>query len=427
MSKTSEVSHGIVYKATEEERRNFNLGTELTRFMWDEPFYSRILRSLDKRETETISTAGVSCGSDNITLFWNRDFMASLSKARIKGLLIHECLHLLYKHTTERRKDPHLIWNWATDLAINSLIPIRNLPKGGLVPGRRLASLSSDDKKNMEPEQIERYYKISSLIASLEPNKTSEYYFEILKNDEDVQNHVKESTVYTLGFDEHDGWDDLSEDEKEMIDAKLNDIIKNAAEEAENKSWGSVPSSVQIELSKRFSNTISWKSVLKTFCGHKTRSERTSSIKRINRKYPGIHPGIQKKYKPKIAVYIDESGSMSSDILEMLYAELTSLSRNTEFHVYKFDVDVDEDSSFLWKKGKSVKISRSKSGGTCFNSPTKHALKNKSKFDGYIIMTDGFAPKPLPSNGLKRCWITIPNCHLMFHMDKKDTLVEMKL
>ena len=427
MSKTSEVSHGIVYRATEEERNNFNLGTELTRFMWDEPFYSRILRSLDKKETEQIPTAGVSCGTENITLFWNRDFMASLSPGKIKGLLIHECLHLLYKHTTERRKDPHLIWNWATDLAINSLIPARNLPKGGLIPGKRLASLSREDKENMSAEQIERYYKISSLIASLEPGKTSEYYFEILNNDEDVQDHLAENSVYGIGFDDHDGWDDLSEDEKEMIDAKLSDIIKNAAQEAENKSWGSVPASVQIELAKRYSNVISWKSVLKKFCGYKVRSERSSSIKRLNRKYPGVHPGIQKEYKPKIAVYIDESGSMSSEVLECIYGELTSLSRKTEFYVYKFDTDVDEDSSFLWKKGKSIKIQRNKNGGTCFNGPTKHALKNKSKFDGYIIMTDGFAPKPMPSNGLKRCWITIPGCHLMFQKDKKDTLVEMNI
>ena len=71
----------------------------------------------------------------NITLFWNREFLAGLTNKKMLGLLKHECLHLVFGHTSERRRDPHLIWNYSTDLAINSIIPMDELPEGGLIPG----------------------------------------------------------------------------------------------------------------------------------------------------------------------------------------------------------------------------------------------------------------------------------------------------
>ena len=94
---------------------NFNLSKNLIDFLWKEPFYSRILRSLNKVETIEIPTAGVSTTKEGeITLWWNREFLASLSNKEITGLLKHECLHLVFGHTTERRRDPHLIWNYST-------------------------------------------------------------------------------------------------------------------------------------------------------------------------------------------------------------------------------------------------------------------------------------------------------------------------
>ena len=123
---------------SDNELESFNLSTYLIDFLWNEPFYSRILRSLNKVETKEIPTAGVSANKDSITLWWNREFLAGLTKQKITGLLKHECLHLVFGHTSERRKEPHIIWNYATDLAINSTIPEHELPEGGLIPGKKL-------------------------------------------------------------------------------------------------------------------------------------------------------------------------------------------------------------------------------------------------------------------------------------------------
>jgi len=412
-------------KATKREIESFDLTSHLVNFLWNEPFYSRILRSLNKKETTEIPTAGVTCIDGDITLYWNREFLASLKSNQVQGLLKHECLHLVFGHTTERRRDPHIIWNYGTDLAINSTIPEHELPEGGLIPGKSL-SLDASQKDNMSDDEIQRFEKLSSLIASMPKNKTSEYYFEKLMSDPDVKDFIEESqSNCVIGFDDHDGWDEMSNEEKEMMQGKIKEIVKEAAAEAENRNWGSVSAETRSEIYKMLSNKIQWQSLLKRFCGFTKKDERRSSIRKLHRKYPGIHPGAKKIYRPMIAVYVDESGSVSDKELSAFYAELDNLSRNTDFFLYKFDHSVDDKNGFLWKKNRRPEVKRTLTGGTCFNAVTKHAIRNKKKFDGYLILTDGGAAKPKPSCRLKRCYILAKNCKLAFDKDPSDFVINM--
>ena len=47
------------YSATEAEAAAFDLEPHLVRLMWDEPFYSKVLRGITKRRSEEVPTAGV--------------------------------------------------------------------------------------------------------------------------------------------------------------------------------------------------------------------------------------------------------------------------------------------------------------------------------------------------------------------------------
>ena len=428
MSKKNINDNNRIYKKTKVSKReldNFNLSTHLIDFLWNEPFYSRILRSLNKVETDEIPTAGVAVVDEEITLWWNRSFLAGLTKSKLKGLLKHECLHLVFGHTTDRRKEPHLIWNYATDLAINSTIPENELPDGGLIPGQHLA-IEESQKENMTSEQIASFEEISNLIASLPKNKTSEFYFEALSKNEEMQKMASDESCIDLGFDDHNGWDELSDAEREILKAKIKEIVKEAAQESNDRNWGSVSQSLRSEIMRMLSNEIKWESLLKRFCGFTKRDERRSSIRRLNRKYPGIHPGHKKIYKPSIAVYVDESGSVSDKELQKFFSELDSLSNSTEFHLYKFDTRVDDKNCFVWKKRSRPNMQRTLTGGTCFQSVTNHAMKNKKKFDAYMVLTDGGAPKPTHSLGLKRCWILASGCSLPWKSDSNDIVINMK-
>lgn len=405
----------------------FDLTPHLVALMWDEPFYSRIIRSLNKKESTDIETAGVLCDDGVLNFWWNRNFLASLSKQKIKGLLKHECLHLVFCHTTSRRKDPHIIWNWATDLAINSLIPKNELPKGGLIPGEPLPKLSKEEMSRLSQEEIENHNKISNLIASLPKEKTSEfYYYELMSNDtmkEMAPHPDKFQIVFGSGMDDHQGWDDLNDSEREMVAEKIKEIMRSAAEEADQKGWGSVSARMRQKIRTAISNKVPWQSVLKRFCGFSNRQNKENTVTRLNRKYPLIHPGSKYEYKSTIAVYIDESGSVSNKHLETFYGELNSLSKVTDFWLYKFDTNVNDKEGFLWKKGKKINLNRSQCGGTCFQAPTDHANANKDIFDGYIIFTDGMAPEPSFSK-VKRGWLLTPDGSLAFDKSNRDILIK---
>ena len=65
-----------------------------------------------------------------------------------------------------------------------------------------------------------------------------------------------------------------------------------------------------------------------------------------------------------------------------------------------------------------------RSGGTDFDAPTRHAAKTKP--EGYIILTDGGAPKPEHSR-IRRAWVLCPGQDLAFDdMDNRDIKIKMK-
>jgi len=414
--------------ATEEEAKNFSLDPHLLNLMWDEPFFSSVLRPITKVKTDSIPTAGVLAKEGSIMMWWNPMFLASLTPKKVKGLLKHECYHLVFEHTTARKHDPHVLWNYATDLAINSVIPEDELPECGLIPGKEFTPLTEEQREKMGDDAISRYELISNKIASFPKEKSSEWYFAELMDDEEVREAIEknnESGDFTLSMDDHEGWGEMSEEERELIRGKVKQVLREAAKKADSSnSWGSVPSSMRAEIRKLISNEVDWRAILKTAIGTKKRAGRDTSIRRLNRKYPGIHPGSRRKYTSSWAVYVDQSGSVDDESLGLLFGELTHLAKRTSFDVYYFDTEVDEENMFSWKKGRSVNPRRTRCGGTDFEAPTEHAHKHSEKYDGYIILTDGYAPKPKPSK-MRRVWIITPDGSLQFNHGR-DVLVNMK-
>ena len=404
------------------DNSDFDLDPHLVSLMWNEPFFSKVLRVVTKIKTTQIPTAGVLAKDGDIKMWWNPNFLASLTPKQIKGLIKHECWHLIFEHTTSRKHDPHKIWNYAADLAINSLIPEEELPEGGLIPGKAFAELTEEQIAKMGPESVARYNGLSDLIASMPKLNAAEWYFAELMKNEDL---FDESTPE--GMDDHDNWEELSEEEKELVKGKIKEAVRQAAGECDAKGqWGSVPKEGREFIRQMISNEIPWRSVLKQFCGMSRRGNRSTNVRRLNRKYPAIHPGAVRGYTSSIAVYIDQSGSVSQPELECLFAELKQLSKHTEFTCFHFDCDVDESSEKVWKKGKAPQAYRTRFGGTSFHAVAKHAEANKHRFDGYLVLTDGYADDPGPSR-LRRGWV-ITSGGSVRHVEgnKRDFIIHMK-
>jgi predicted metal-dependent peptidase len=314
--------------------------------------------------------------------------------------------------------------NWAGDLAINSIIPENELPKCGLRPGRALdlSTIPADhpDRKDWEA--------LSALIAGFPLNQSMEWYFaELLKNQsaDKILGGDDEAMIGIGSMDDHEGWGDMSDEERQVAQAKVKEALAKAVKQCDrNGQWGSVSSEMRETLRKLVEDSVDWKKVLQNFVGTSQRLHKSTTIRRINRKYPYIHPGTSRSHTAHVGVFVDMSGSVGDADLERIYAVLGSLAKKVTFTFIPFDYTVDEANIFEWKKGQKKPPVRFRSGGTSFIAVNEYVKKNRGLFDGVIICTDGEAENPGPSP-VRRAWILVPGTKLLFPPSAGDIVVSM--
>ncbi len=376
---------------------SFDLKLHAYRLLMDEPFFAALSRKVEKRADYNIPTAGVMVNPDSaqFEMIYNPDFFASLPEEQVRGVLKHEFYHLIFDHVTSRKPEgvPHMAWNVAADLAINSHLQ-GELPDMACMPG-------------VGPfEDLPLFQTAEWYLANLPQKEENE-----AGQDGQGEGSGGEPSDENPGsFDDHSGWDDSGQSQEQqaanqMAKQRLKEAIKEAAQEAAQsaKGWGSVSGEVKKEIIKRLETKVDWKKVLRYFIKTSQRASRSSSVKRINRRYAYIHPGKKVNRQAKIAVAIDQSGSVSDEMLEAFFGELNKLANLASFTVVPFDTNIDESKVYDWKKGQSKKAERVLCGGTDFEAPTKWA--NENGVDGLIILTDMEAPKPGRCKA-QRLWLT---------------------
>lgn len=381
----------------DDKKTPFDLNHHIIGLLRNEPFFAALSRRINKRPSTAIPTAGVRVDQDTaqFEMLYNPEFFGGLEPAQRLAVLKHEFYHLIFEHVTSRKpKDINArTWNFATDLAINS--HLSDLPEGCLMPGE---GFFEDFSKGLSAEQY-----LALLIKKQEEEK------EKRKNGEGSDGAGEDGLPTDGQFDDHGDWgtEDGSGGANDIAEERLKDYIKKAAQEANQKGWGSVTAPLQRDIRARLETSVDWRSVLRYFIKTSRRSDRRSTVKRLNKRYRYIHPGKKVNRQAHIAISIDQSGSVSDSMLETFFAELNKLADLATFTVVPFDTRVDESLVYEWKKGKKRKTQRVLSGGTCFDAPTKYV--NENGFDGHIVLTDMAAPKPIPSR-CQRMWMTTKSC-----------------
>ena len=390
---------------TNKKTSSFDLELYIYKLLEDEPFFSSLSRRINKSKTSAIPTAGVRVNptSGRFEMVYNPDFFEGLTDTERRGVLKHEFYHLVFEHVTGRLPPEGMtkMWNVATDLAINSHL-LGELPEGGCFP----------QQKPFEDYPLEQ---------------SSEWYFNKLKNDEQFKPKDDEGEGEGDGdqdgegsgkgsgggelpdsLDDHSGWGDgVDQATREIAEQRLKEDLKDITDEMNGggRGWGSVPADVRKQIQDFITPKVDWRKVLRYFIKTSQRANKKSTVRRLNRRFPYIHAGRKVTRRAKIAISIDQSGSVSDAMLALFFSELTSLAKYAEFTVIPFDTEVAENEVFVWKKGKKQTWERVKTGGTCFNAPTKWV--NEKDFDAHLILTDMEAPKPVSSK-IQRAWVTTP-------------------
>jgi len=337
-----------------------------------EPFYASFSRHIDKRVDESMPYAmSISYEGENrnYILRYNPDLCQHFSDQQLFAVLQHEFLHLILGHINHQRTlELTKRWNYAFDLAINT--NLTNLPPRAIIPGH-------------------------GLFRHLKPNKAAEWYYFHLEDEELLEN-------IEFGHDWNGPTNDM---DMEIAQNKLDRAIHNAVVDAKNH-WGNTSYRLQKYFLSLVESKISWKKDLHWFVQRTQRAGHRSSIRRINKKYPYIYAGRQTIRHPRLAVAIDQSGSVNDNLLKVFFGALKKLTRESQVFVFYFDTEVDQDSAQWINSFNNLKLQRKLGGGTNFDAPTKYINNNtnKERFDGLLIFTDLMAPAPCACK-LQRGWV----------------------
>ena len=409
------------------EETKFDLNMHTARLLMDEPFFAAISRRIDKRASHALPTAGVMVNPETaqFEMLYNPAFFAQLTDDERRDVLKHEYYHIVFLHVTDRLPDgvQMKLWNVATDLAINS--HLYNLPAGGLIPGEGAF-------QDLPPGQSAEWYlaNLPDFGKPKDPGSKGDSGNEGSNRAGSAKGEEENSPPSNTGegegeipesLDDHSGWGKCDQEMRDMARERLKDIVKKAADEcSRNNSWGTVSGSCRKKIMKVFESKIDWKKVLRYFVKASQKANRSGSIKRINRRFPYIHPGRKTNRVARVAVSVDQSGSVDNQMHGKFFAELNKLAEIAEFVVVPFDTRVDESLIFTWKKNQKKDWQRVLHGGTCFDAPTEYV--NNHDFDGHIILTDLCAPKP-KSSRCQRMWMTTPEHARRPYFETKERIV----
>lgn len=316
-----------------------------------EPFYGLFLLSLNKKFDTSIPTACVSRAGINVELLINKDFWDSLTTDQELAVLEHEVLHLCHHHLTMQADFPNKKhFNIASDVEINSYI--KNLPDGCLTA----------DKYN------------------LPPTMGTKFYYENIPEDKDDHK--------TLDVHDWKDFQDLSEAEKKLIENQIDHIAKQTAEQVE-KMCGNIPAGLTDYIKSLFVErpaVFNWKSYFRRVIGNSIKSFLKSTRYRPSHRFKG-QPGTCLKFKPKVVVAVDTSGSVSNDELQDFFTEIEYLHKSgVGVDVLEFDTNIQNKFEY---KGKKTDIKIVGRGGTDV-SPCFDYYKQHKEYSTLVVFTDGY-------------------------------------
>lgn len=339
------------------------------------PLFGTVFLYLNKRETDQLPTMAVGVTRRvDLALYYNPDFVNKLTYEELKAVLIHESMHVLLHHIARAAHYNYSMkgFNIAADMAINC--NITNLPDGALYPKS----------------------------FGLPDNEAAEWYYRKLKKEAEKNGQSFEEMMDGVGelVDDHSMWGDCEDD---VVKEKIRGIASKAIKEQEKNGWGSIPGDIVAKVLAANRPVINWKKEVRYFINKLVLHGQRTTRSRLNRREQSLaanrveelrdiylHPGKRKHYTSRLLVAIDTSGSVSDKELSEFVDELNGMIDHVQCDYICFDTQLYGKPQPFSKKAKEVDIKGR--GGTSFHPVCE--LIDEAKYDGLIIMTDGFAPFP---------------------------------
>ncbi len=376
---------------TSEETKKYTQKLLLSRFriLNRYGFYGLLLMHMHFGLDQECNTAY----TDGYCINFNPLFLDSLSNDEVDFVLMHEILHVVFKHCFRGRKVNPYLFNIACDIVVNSNILYSN-------------------NMDLKAITIEQYGEMMHLAPNEKEGYlyTAEEVYKMLIKDE--MQKSGSSQTKDNSFDDHTHWQEV--DDEFTIDEWEKRIV-NAAEACAKReeAIGNIPLGVKRYINELKKATIDWKVLLNDFISLEVGDYSfTPPDRRIDGPFfmPDFNELVEVADDPKeILFMIDTSGSVNNEQVTQAFSEIKgALEQFPSLTGYLgfFDYCVYEPVLFSSVED-ILDITPKGGGGTNFFAVFDYVDKLEVKPKAIIILTDGYArfPKESVRRGIPVIWI----------------------
>jgi predicted metal-dependent peptidase len=328
-----------------------------TSLLLDNFFFGRLALYLKLVEEPGIPTLAV----DGKHVFYNPDFVLTLSHSLTVSAIVHEIGHCMFDHIVRRGgRDPKL-WNMAGDYVINEIIKTAGFELG---------------KEWLWDARYKGMY--------------AEHVYDLLAQENGGKGPGEGAPDPLCEIR------DAAESQADMTETHMEWKIAVSQAFDGAKKAGAVPKGMERFIEDVATPKVPWREVLARFINQVSKDDYVWS--RPNRRYlaQGLYlPSLYSQRMGEIAVVIDTSGSIDQPTLNAFGAEIQAIvasSRPVKTRVIYCDAAVNHVDEFTPEDVLEFKMHGG--GGTDFRPPFKLIDEGDDKPVALVYLTDMYGPFP---------------------------------
>ena len=337
--------------------------------------------------------------TDGLNKKYCRSFVDKLSDEELRGIVLHENLHIAMKHLQRFKNefmDNPMLTNASADYVVNDMIYSINNKKLVDLPEGRLYDAKFH---NWSVKEVYDYLK-----KEMDSNKKNK----------DSQSGEKQ--YKTLDDHDFENAQSITEEQKEKLSQQIDKALRQGGMLA-GRMGANVPRSILDLLEPK----VDWKDVLRDFISNSTKGNDEYTWRRFNKRLMAndmYMPSVVNESVGELVVAIDTSGSIDSKILTEFASELVSIcdvSTPSKIRVLWWDTAVHGEQIFEPDQYANISsmLKPEGGGGTMVSCVSEYINSNNVSAEAVIVFTDGYVENNIEWNiGVPTLWLVTENKNL---------------
>jgi predicted metal-dependent peptidase len=353
------------------------------KLLFEKPFFGSLAARLILVDASTWCQT-IAC--DGRHLFYNREFIKSLTKQQLLFACGHEVLHCVYDHLGRRGGREKKIWDVANDYIVNDTLTkerVGEAPKGARTDKRFTDEMSSEEVY----EQLQQ----ESTTVKIDLG-TFDEHLDVGADDEREGEGDGEGQSVEVTITGKDGPPKLSEADMQKIRAELKAAVIQAAQQA---GAGKVPAGVLRMIDELVNPRMDWRTLLDAHIRSAVKDDYTfQRLSRRTRRGGAILPSQDFQDTIEVDCWIDCSGSMGENMLRDFLSEVKGIMltfRDFKLRLGVFDTQVYNVREFTPQNIDEIDTyPMAGGGGTMFECVWEWMKAEGVEPHRLVLFTDGY-------------------------------------